>query len=124
MSSDHRELPPIEPRAEGSRLSCAPGDALKRLALVLPFALLAWTEEPMCLNLKCEPNQALSLRDTYPEFVTAGYHMNKRHWNTVRLDDALEGERVKSWITDSYDLIYNGLPKTVRAQLEMPMRHN
>jgi hypothetical protein len=43
MSSDHRELPPIEPRAEGSRLSCAPGDALKRLALVLPLALLAWT---------------------------------------------------------------------------------
>ncbi len=88
------------------------------------FALLAWTEEPMRLNLKCEPNHALSLRDTYPEFVTAGYHMNKRHWNTVRLDDALDDERVKSWITDSYDLIYNGLPKTVRAQLEMPMRHN
>ena len=43
MSSDHRELPPIGPRAEGSRLSCAPGDALKRLALVLPLALLAWT---------------------------------------------------------------------------------
>ena len=82
------------------------------------FALLAWTEEPMRLNLKSEPNHALSLRDTYPEFVTAGYHMNKRHWNTVRLDDALDDERVKSWITDSYDLIYNGLPKTARVQLE------
>ena len=84
------------------------------------FALLAWIEEPMRLNLKCEPNHALSLRDTYPQFVTAGYHMNKRHWNTVRLDDALDEELVKNWITDSYDLIYNGLPKRVRTQLESP----
>ena len=82
------------------------------------FALLAWTEEPMCLNLKCEPNQALSLRDTYPEFVTAGYHMNKRHWNTVRLSDELDDERAREWVTHSYDLIYNGLPKAVRGQLE------
>ena len=82
------------------------------------FALLAWTEEPMCLNLKCEPNQALSLRDTYPEFVTAGYHMNKRHWNTVRLSDELDDERAREWVTHSYDLIYNGLPKAVRVQLE------
>ena len=82
------------------------------------FALLAWTEEPMCLNLKCEPNQALSLRDTYPEFVTAGYHMNKRHWNTVRLSDELDDERAREWVTHSYDLFYNGLPKAVRVQLE------
>ena len=82
------------------------------------FALLAWTEEPMRLNLKCEPNHALHLRDTHPEFVTAGYHMNKRHWNTVRLDVALDEELVKNWITDSYDLIYTSLPKTTRSQLE------
>ena len=72
----------------------------------------------MCLNLKCEPNQALSLRDTYPEFDNAGYHMNKRHWNTVRLSDELDDERAREWVTHSYDLIYNGLPKAVRVQLE------
>ena len=82
------------------------------------FALLAWTEEPMCLNLKCEPNQALSLRDTYPEFVTAGYHMNKRHWNTVKLADDLDDELVREWVTHSYDLIYTALPKAMRAQLQ------
>ena len=82
------------------------------------FALRAWTEEPMCLNLNCEPNRALSLRGTYPEFVTAGYHMNKRHWNTVRLSDELDDERAREWVTHSYDLIYNGLPKAVRVQLE------
>ena len=84
------------------------------------FALLAWTEEPMRLNLKCEPNLALHLRDTYPTHVTAGYHMNKRHWNTVRLIDELDETLVKSWIIDSYDLIYTALPKATRAQLQSP----
>ena len=82
------------------------------------FALLAWTEEPMRLNLKCEPNLALHLRDTYPTHVTAGYHMNKRHWNTVKLADDLDDELVREWVTHSYDLIYTALPKAIRAQLQ------
>ncbi len=82
------------------------------------FALLAWTEEPMRLNLKCEPNLALHLRDTHPAHVTAGYHMNKRYWNTVKLTAELNDELVREWVTHSYDLIYNSLPKVIRMQLE------
>ena len=85
------------------------------------YALLAWQEEPMRLNLKCEPNLALHLRDTYPKHVFAGYHMNKRHWNTVHLDGQLDNELIKTWISDSYDLIYTSLPKATQKQLQSPL---
>ena len=80
------------------------------------FALLSWQDEPMSINLKCEPNLALQLRDTYPQ-VTAGYHMNKKHWNTVLMDGVLEDTHIKEWVQASYDLIYNSLPKATQAQL-------
>ena len=83
------------------------------------FALFAWQEEPMSLNLKCEPNLAIQLRDTYPA-VTSGYHMNKKHWNTVVIDGSLEDAHIKEWVQASYDLIYNSLPKATRAQLTAP----
>ena len=80
------------------------------------FALLSWQDEPMSINLKCEPNLALQLRDTYPQ-VTAGYHMNKKHWNTVVMDGGLEDAHLKEWVQASFDLIYNSLPKATQAQL-------
>ena len=80
------------------------------------FALLSWQDEPMSINLKCESNLALQLRDTYPQ-VTAGYHMNKKHWNTVVMDGGLEDAHIKEWVQASYDLIYNSLPKATQAQL-------
>lgn len=80
------------------------------------FCLLMWQSEPMSMNLKCEPNLAVQLRDTYPQ-VTAGYHMNKKHWNTVVMM-RLGGCAHQGVGAGLHDLIYNSLPKATRAQLE------
>ncbi|MGL4767536.1 MAG: MmcQ/YjbR family DNA-binding protein [Formosimonas sp.] len=80
------------------------------------FALLAWQDEPLSMNLKCEPNRAVSLREMYPA-VTAGYHMNKTHWNTVLLDGSIDDAQLKAWVVDSYDLIFNALPKRVQSEM-------
>lgn len=80
------------------------------------FGLLAWQNEPLSMNLKCEPNRALSLRDTYAA-VTAGYHMNKTHWNTIVVDGSIDDAVIKAWMIDSYDLIFNALPKRVQSEM-------
>jgi predicted DNA-binding protein (MmcQ/YjbR family) len=81
------------------------------------FGLLAWMEEPLWMNLKCEPNLALSLRDQYSA-VAAGYHMNKKHCNTVTLDGSVDDESVKEWVRASYDLIYLALPKKTQREMQ------
>ena len=80
------------------------------------FALLSWQDEPMSINLKCEPNLALQLRDTYPQ-VTAGYHMNKKHWNTVIADGSLSYALLKEMIDHSYHLVTQSLPKKDREAM-------
>jgi len=80
------------------------------------FALLAVTLDPLRMNLKCDPGDALMFRDIYPA-VRPGYHMNKRHWNTVILDGTLPEELVHAMIDDSYDLVVRGLPKHLREEL-------
>ena len=80
------------------------------------FALLALDEVPTAVNLKCDPDQALELRDRY-EQVQPGYHMNKRHWNTVVLDGVIPGKEIQKMIDDSYDLVVQSLPKAKRAKL-------
>lgn len=74
------------------------------------FALVAWEEEPPVLTLKCEPGQALFLRDLYPS-VRPGYHMNKKHWNTITLDGAVSEEELAGMIDDSYELVVRGLTR-------------
>ena len=74
------------------------------------FALTA-EEIPLEVNLKCDPIYALELRSIY-EGVRAGYHMNKKHWNTVTLTDSdVDDESVKELIDHSYELVYNNLTK-------------
>ena len=80
------------------------------------FALIAWMETPLRITLKCDPVRALELRDQYAA-VTPGYHMNKRHWNTVILDDTIEDDVLEQMISDSYDLVVRGLPKSRRDEL-------
>jgi len=81
------------------------------------FALL-WTEDgPPRLNLKCDPFHAELLRDTY-QAVTPGYHMNKRHWNTITLDGSVPDDVLKDMIDESYDLVASGLTRAARAKLE------
>jgi len=71
----------------------------------------------LSINLKCDPEKALELREHYPA-VLPGYHMNKRLWNTVLLDATLDNDMVKSWIDDSYNLVVAKLPKKDRVQAD------
>lgn len=80
------------------------------------FALSRLTGVPLRVSLKCEPDLAIQLRLTYPA-VTAGYHLNKRHWNTIVLDGSVPDELVLTMIEDSYDLVVAGLPRRVREGL-------
>lgn len=80
------------------------------------FALLMTDRSPLGINLKCDPQQALIIRDTF-KAVTPGYHMNKQHWNTIDLEAGLDVELVQSWIDDSYNLVKHKLPKSVQARL-------
>ena len=74
-------------------------------------------EEPLSINLKCEPEKAIELREHYPS-VLPGYHMNKQNWNTVMLDKTISDNLLKQWIDDSYWLVVETLPKKDRAGLE------
>jgi len=74
------------------------------------FALAALDEIPTTVNLKCDPDLALELRDRY-EQVRPGYHMNKKHWNTVELEAGVPAAEVRKMIDHSYDLVVKSLPK-------------
>jgi len=80
------------------------------------FALASLDEFPTTVNLKCDPDLALEFRDRY-EQVRPGYHMNKKHWNTVVIDSGLPDRELVKMIDHSYELVVKGLPKTVRAKL-------
>ncbi len=69
------------------------------------------------VNLKCNPEKAMELREEYEE-VTAGYHMNKKHWNSVSPKGKIADKLMKEWILDSYRLVVAGLPKWVQRELE------
>ena len=81
------------------------------------FALSPLDREPLTVSLKCEPDLAAQLRLTYPA-VVPGYHLNKRHWNTVTLDGSLPDGMVGELIEDSYALVVASLPRAQRAALE------
>jgi predicted DNA-binding protein (MmcQ/YjbR family) len=74
------------------------------------FALFALDEFPATANLKCDPDLALELRDRY-EQVRPGYHMNKKHWNTVEIDADIPDAELRRMIDHSYDLVIKSLPK-------------
>ena len=77
------------------------------------FALVGIDETPLRVNLKCLPEQAEVLREIFPA-ILPGYHMNKRHWNTIVLDGSLPDEDVLGMIDDSYQLVVQGLPRARR----------
>ncbi len=80
------------------------------------FALFTLNEQPLRMNLKCDPGKAQALRDCFPS-ILPGYHMNKRHWNTLVLDGSLPEELILSLIDDSYALVLKGLPKRIRQTI-------
>ena len=83
------------------------------------FALSQLRARPLKVSLKCEPELGQALRLTYPA-IQPGYHLNKRHWNTVELDGSLPDEMVRGLVEDSYDLVVAGLPKRMQAELGWP----
>lgn len=75
------------------------------------------TENDFSMNLKCDPEMAIELREKYPA-VQPGYHMNKKHWNTIYIDGSINDNLLRSWIDDSYVLIVNSLARKLKDQLE------
>ena len=86
------------------------------------FALATLDEVPTRVNLKCDPDLALELRDRYDQ-VTPGYHMNKKHWNTVELEGGIPDLELRKMIDHSYDLVARSLPK-LRAKVAARSRQN
>ena len=80
------------------------------------FAIVSADAAPGSVSLKCDPGYALAIREEYPA-VTAGYHLAKRHWNTVVLDGTVPDALVSEWIQDSYDLVNASLPRSKRVRL-------
>lgn len=78
---------------------------------------LANVENFDAINLKCDPVKAAMLRDLYAD-VKPGYHMDKRHWNTVNPQGKLDDELIKEWIKDSYNLVVEELPRKKQKKLE------
>src|SRR4051812_49262417 len=71
---------------------------------------------PLEISLKCDPELAGELRNSYAA-VRPGYHLNKRHWNTVTVDGSIPDELLRDLVEDSYDLVVSGLPRRVREEL-------
>ena len=80
------------------------------------FALIAWGELPLRINLKCDPDLSMHLREVY-KAIQPGYHMNKKHWNTVILDSSIPHDEIFTMIDESYDLVVKGLKKADREKL-------
>ncbi|MBO0827364.1 MAG: MmcQ/YjbR family DNA-binding protein [Streptosporangiales bacterium] len=80
------------------------------------FALVPLDGAPVSINLKCEPELALALRTSYAA-VRPGYHMNKRHWNTVDVDGSVPDGELREMIDHSYRLVVGGLPRRERRLL-------
>ncbi len=68
------------------------------------FLLVALTNIPLSINVKCDPDKAIQLREEYPDVILPGFHMNKKHWNTI-LAESLKNDMIKEMIDDSYGLV-------------------
>ena len=80
------------------------------------FLLTGLESEPVQFNAKCDPEKALELRENY-SCVIPGYHMNKKHWNTIICDGSANNKLIKQWIDDSYQLVSDSLTKKLREEL-------
>lgn len=81
------------------------------------FALIALERDPLAINLKCDPERALELRDRYPDTVRPGYHMSKVHWNTILIEGELSQVALCELVDHSYQLVAAKLKKADRETL-------
>ena len=80
------------------------------------FLLVSLDSIPLQFNIKCDPEVAIELRERYKS-VEPGYHMNKKHWNTVIIDGSVSQKMILEWIDDSYSLVITGLKKSDKKKL-------
>jgi predicted DNA-binding protein (MmcQ/YjbR family) len=73
------------------------------------FLLVSLDTAPLQFNVKCDPDEAMELREQFPDCILPGYHMNKKHWNTIIVNGTLSGTQLKKFIDNSYNLVK---PKT------------
>ena len=92
-------------------------DALVLKVMGKVFLITVLEERPLQFNVKCDPEKVIELREQY-SCVIPGYHMNKKHWNTVIADGSVTDVQLKKWITDSYLLVISGLTKKQQKELD------
>lgn len=80
------------------------------------FALMNMDRTPHSANLKCDPERAVELRERH-EGIIPGWHMNKKHWNTVDLEESIPDSLIREMVDHSYDLVLKSLPKKIQAQI-------
>ena len=78
--------------------------------------LIASLNPPFSINVKCDPEKAVELRERYSA-ATPGYHMNKQHWNTVEIEGTVKNSLIEEWIDHSYELVVKGLKKSQKEIL-------
>ena len=81
------------------------------------FLLLPLDTKGLRFNVKCDPELAVELREEY-SCVLPGYHMNKKHWNTVIVDGSAPSKKILEWIDHSYELVVESLPKKTKEQIK------
>lgn len=81
------------------------------------FLICPLNSDTLQFNAKCDPEKAIELRERY-DCVQPGYHMNKKHWNTIVIDGSVSNTMLKEWINDSYDLIVESLPVKAKEQIK------
>lgn len=82
------------------------------------FLLVGLEAEELRFNVKCDPDKAIELREQF-SCVLPGYHMNKKHWNTIIADGSVSSKQLKEWIDHSYTLIVDSLSKKIRDELKL-----
>jgi predicted DNA-binding protein (MmcQ/YjbR family) len=75
------------------------------------YALTGLEHEEFRVNLKCDPERAVQLREEHPDHIMAGWHMSKKHWNTVYFERGLDAKLLRELVDHSYDLVMKGLRK-------------
>ena len=81
------------------------------------FLLTGLDSYPLTFNVKCNPELAIELREQYPHSVIPGFHMNKKHWNTIIINGELTVSQLKDFIDHSYNVVLDSLPKKIKEQL-------
>lgn len=82
------------------------------------FLLFGLDDETVRFNVKCDPDKAVELREEF-SCVLPGYHMNKKHWNTIVVDGSVSNKQLKEWIDDSYNLVVESLSRKTKEELKL-----